>query len=102
MSSWSRLLFEKENPTTTTETNTAPALASTADTVNTGPAEIYMVVNPSSTDVVNIYDDDTLTLVVLPNTTLNLIFPVTINNSLKVKNGGLSTFDYTIQFVDLS
>jgi len=101
MPSWERKQFKKETPQSTTETNSAPALASTADTVNAGPAEVYTVVNSSSNESINIYDDDTLTLVVLPNTTLVLTFPVRIDNSLKVKNTGLSTANYTIQFVSL-
>mgnify|MGYP000013903441 FL=1 len=100
MSSWSRLIFEKENPTTTTETNTAPALASTAATVNDGPTQVFSVVNPSNSQSINLYDNDTITFVVLPNTALTFNFPITFNNSLKVKNTGVSTVDYSIQYTD--
>lgn len=101
MSSWSRLLFDKENPTTTTETNTAPALLDPAATVSSGPAEVFTVINPSNSQSINLYDDDTLTFVVLPNTSLTLAFPITFNNSVKVKNTGVSTVDYSIQYVSL-
>lgn len=101
MPTWDRKIFEKENPTTTTETNSAPALLSTPATVSSGPAEVFSVVNPSNSQSINLYDDDTLTFVVLPNTSLTLDFPITFNNSLKVNNTGVSALDYSIQFVSL-
>ena len=101
MPSWDRKIWEKDSPSTTTETNTAPALASTAATVNDGPTEVFMMVNPSSSQSINLYDDDTLTFIILPNTTLSLEFPITFNNSLKVKNTGVSTVDYSIQYASL-
>ena len=101
MPSWERKLFEKENPQTVTQTNSAPALADTAATVSSGPAQVFTVANTSATNSINLYDDDTLTFVVLPNTTLNFSFPITFNNSLKVKNTGLSAVNYSVQFINL-
>lgn len=101
MPSWDRKLFEKENPVTTTETNTAPALLSTPATVSSGPAQVFTVVNPSNSQAINLYDDDVLTFVILPNTSITLAFPITFNNSLKVSNTGVSTVDYSIQYVRL-
>lgn len=101
MPTWDRKIFEKENPTTSTQTNSAPALLDTAATVNDGPTEVFTVANPSNSQSINLYDNDTLTFVVLPDTTLTLAFPITFNNSLKVKNTGVSAIDYSIQFVSL-
>lgn len=100
MPSWDRLLFEKETPVTTTETNSAPALADTAAVVSSGPAQVYSIANPSANSI-NLYDNDTLTFVVLPNTTLTFNFPITFNNSLRVKNTGLAAVNYSIQYFEL-
>ena len=101
MPTWDRKIFEKETPNTTTQTNSAPALLDAAATVNDGPTQVFTVANSSNSQSINLYDNDTLTFVVLPNTTLTLAFPITFNNSLKVKNTGVSAIDYSIQFVSL-
>lgn len=97
--SWEKQLFFKENPSTNTETNSAPALASPSAVVNDGPTEVFMVVNPSTSQSLNLYNGDTLTFIVLPSTTLTLNFPITFSNSLKISNTGVSAVDYSIQYV---